>query len=147
MSEPHEIFGTSFDFSVLWNLRFHGGRSGSCFFLHNPLHDIESLWWVGVWFLLCHYQFSNLGDVTVQQHIRVVKEFGETLFNNHGDLLSRHRALIGSSIFAKTKPHYFPQAVKYLIVMLNDFREQLQFSTKVTNQKNLRPRCVSKRIM
>ena len=94
-------------------------------FSHNPLHDIESLWWVGIWFLLCHYQPSKLEDSTVQKHIKVVKEFGETLFNNHNSPLSRRRALIGSAIFANTKPHSFPQGVKYLIVMLDDFREQL----------------------
>jgi hypothetical protein len=48
---------------------------------HNPLHDLESLWWVGVWYLLCHYQPGNPRDITVQQHIKVVKKYGETLFN------------------------------------------------------------------
>jgi hypothetical protein len=45
--------------------------------LHNPLHDLESLWWVGVWFLLCHYQSkpSKLRDITVQQHVEVVKKY------------------------------------------------------------------------
>ena len=47
---------------------------GSLFFSHNPLHDLESLWWVGVWLLLCHYRPSKLRDITVQQHIKVVRD-------------------------------------------------------------------------
>ncbi|KIM74225.1 hypothetical protein PILCRDRAFT_828383 [Piloderma croceum F 1598] len=23
-------------------------------FRYNPLHDMESIWWVGVWFIFCH---------------------------------------------------------------------------------------------
>jgi hypothetical protein len=76
----------------------------SMIFSHNPLHDIESLWWVGVWFLLCHYQPGNLGDITVQRHINLVKEFGETLLNNRVNLLSRRHALIGSALLANIEP-------------------------------------------
>ena len=94
-------------------------------FSHNPLHDLESLWWVGVWFLLCHYQPSKLGDKTVQQHIKVVKEFSETLFNNRIDLLSRRRAVIGSALLVNTEPQCFPKAVQHLVVVLDEFREQL----------------------
>ena len=93
-------------------------------FSHNPLHDLESLWWVGVWFLLCHYRPDKVGDITVQKHIKVVKKFGETLFNNR-DTLSRRHALTGSALLANTKPASFPQAVQYFIVMLNMFRGHL----------------------
>ena len=36
-------------------------------FSHNPLHDLESLWWV---ILLCHYKPSRFQDITVQQQPR-----------------------------------------------------------------------------
>ena len=99
---------------------YHGGL----FFSHNPLHDLESLWWVGVWFLLCHYQPSKLRDIKVQQHIEVVKEYGETLFNNN-DPLSRRNALTGPDIIANIESLSFPKAVQGLMVLLESFRDEL----------------------
>ena len=94
-------------------------------FSHNPLHDLESFWWVGFWFPLCHYRPGKVGDITVQKHIKVVKRFGETLFDNRTDPLSRPHALVGSALLANTKPLSFPRAIQHLIVMLNMFRGQL----------------------
>ena len=94
-------------------------------FSHNPLHDLESLWWVGVWFLLCHYDPSRIPDTTVEKHVEVVKKFGGTLFNNRIDPLSRRRAVIGSTLLANIQPLSFPKAVQYLVVLLNLFRKQL----------------------
>ena len=92
---------------------------------HNPLHDLESLWWVGVWFSLCHYPPVNLQDITVQQHIEVVKKYGEILFNNRNNTLSRRHALTGPDILAKVDPLSFPMAVQRFILFLDLFREQL----------------------
>jgi hypothetical protein len=100
-------------------------HGGSMFFSHNPLHDLESLWWVGIWILLCHYQPSNLGDITVQQHIKFVKVYGETLFNNHIDSRSRRRALTGQALLTDIQPRFFPEAVQYLILLLDVFRDEL----------------------
>ena len=94
-------------------------------FSHNPLHDLESLWWVGVWFLLYHYDPSRIPDTTVEKHVEVVKKFGGTLFNNRIDPLSRRRAVIGSTLLANIQPLSFPKAVQYLVVLLNLFRKQL----------------------
>ena len=96
-------------------------------FSHNPLHDLESLWWLGVWFLLCHYPPSNLQVITVQQHIEVVEKYGKTLFNNHVDPRShsRRHALTGLDILVKIQPLSFPKAVQHLILLLDLFREQL----------------------
>src|ERR1700729_2585300 len=55
-------------------------------FRYNPLHDIESIWWVGVWFLFCHREATtmseaNLADAQTQLlHVqklfpRVLKSF------------------------------------------------------------------------
>ena len=95
-------------------------------FSHNPLHDIESVWWVCVWYLLCHYHWqpSDLQDVTVQRHIKVVKTYGETLFNSF-DPHSRRRALTGPAILANINPGYFPVAVQHFILLLDLFRDQL----------------------
>ena len=94
-------------------------------FISNPLHDIESVWWVGVWFLLCHYQPSNLLDIDVQEHIKVVKNFGQTLFNSPIDPLSRRYALTSQDLLANVEPQFFPHAVQHLIILLEEFRVQL----------------------
>jgi hypothetical protein len=104
-------------------------------FSHNPLHDLESLWWVGVWFLLCHYQPGKLRDTTVQQHIEVVKTYGETLFNNRVNPLSRRHALTGPDLLANIEPLSFPMAVQHLIVLLDVFRDQLVAHYKLYKPK------------
>ena len=48
---------------------------------HNPLHDLESLWWVGIWLLLCHYDSSNLEADSMQDHIQVVMNVSYALFS------------------------------------------------------------------
>ena len=97
----------------------------STVFSQNPLHDLESLWWVGVWFLLCHYRPRKLREITVQEHIHVVKKYGGTLFNNHIGPLSRRIALIAPDIIANVDPLSFPEAVQRLTVLLESFRDQL----------------------
>ena len=94
-------------------------------FSHNPLHDLESLWWVGVWFILCHYNPSRVGDPTVQEHIKDVKEIGKTLFNNRIDPHRRREALVGSTLFPSIEPLSFPPPVQHLIAALYLFKNQL----------------------
>ena len=96
-------------------------------FSHNPLHDLESLWWVGIWLLLCHYDPSKLRDTTVQQHIEVVKSYGETLFNScaNSPRPSRRVALTGPDILRNVLPLVFPKAIQHLIISLDLFRAQL----------------------
>ena len=94
-------------------------------FSHNPLHDIESLWWVGIWFLLCHYEHSIFGVGAVQKHVKVVKKFSQTLFNNRTDSL-RRSALTGKSVLlANANPRHFPSPMQRLLLMLDNFRVQL----------------------
>ena len=106
-------------------------------FSHNPLHDLESLWWVGVWFLLCHYQPNRLANITVQNHVKVVKKYGETLFNNRRGInrLSRRHALTGPLLLTDIQPRSFPTAYQHLIVLLNSFRNQL-----VAHYKRYKPK-------
>ena len=100
-------------------------------FSHNPLHDIESVWWVGVWFLLCHYQPRNLLDNDVQEHIEVVKNYGETLFNNPIDPLSRPRALTTADLLTSIDPLSFPGALPNFVVLLDRFRDELMKYYKI----------------
>src|SRR5271168_5238859 len=94
-------------------------------FCHNPLHDLESLWWIGVWFAFWHYKPSSLLDATVQQHMKVVKQIGQTLFNNGANTTSRRRALLHSTLVTDSAPKNFPDAVQYLVAVLQKFRLQL----------------------
>ena len=103
-------------------------------FSHNPLHDLESLWWVGVWSLLCHYSPNGVGDPMVQKHIMAIKTYGRTLFNKDSDSLCRRHALIGSDLVVDVMPIFFPQAVQHFIVALDVFRDQL-----VTYYKTYKP--------
>ena len=107
-------------------------------FSHNPLHDLESLWWVGVWFLLCHYDPGRIKDIPVQKHVEVVKQFGGTLFNNRIDPLSRRRALISTALLVNIQPGSFPTAIQHFILLLDLFREQL-----VVHYKDYRPSMTS----
>jgi hypothetical protein len=92
---------------------------------HNPLHDIESLWWVGIWFLLCHYPPGMVRDTTAQRHFEVIRTYGETLFNNRTNPLGRRHALTGPDLLHNIEPESFPMPVQHLIVLLDEYREQL----------------------
>ena len=92
-------------------------------FSHNPLHDLESFWWVGLWLLFCHYDSSNLEADFVQKHIRVVANVGYTLFGVNRS--SRRDAFIHPDHLASSHPRKLPEAVKFLFVLLFKFRERL----------------------
>ena len=58
----------------------------------NPLHDMESIWWIGVWALFCHYSpNAALLDSAVVDHIDRVREIGETIFPDVPNPLSDMR--------------------------------------------------------
>ena len=93
-------------------------------FSHNPLHDLESLWWVGVWLLLCHYNPSHLLDSGVQKHILRVAKIGEKLFGLERS--SRRDALVRSDfLFNQSKAEAFPPAVQPVLLAIFKFRIQL----------------------
>ena len=92
-------------------------------FPHNPLHDLESLWWVGVWLLFCHYDPSCLLDPDVQNHIPLIAESGEKLFGLERS--SRRDALVNSALLVQSNPQAFPIAAKHLFLAIFDFRKRL----------------------
>ena len=93
-------------------------------FSHNPLHDLESLWWVGVWLLLCHYKpYDNPLESELQKHIKLVANIGEKLFG--AERLYRRHALIRPDQLAYSHPHCFSNAVSLLFLVLLKFRERL----------------------
>ena len=93
-------------------------------FSHNPLHDLESLWWVGIWLLLCHYKpYDNLLESNLQKHIKLVASIGEKLFG--AERLYRRHALILPDQLARSHPQYFSKAVSQLFLVLLQFRECL----------------------
>jgi hypothetical protein len=35
-------------------------------FRYNPLHDVESIWWVGVWLLFCHRDTATMAEASLE---------------------------------------------------------------------------------
>ena len=101
-------------------------------FSHNPLHDLESLWWVGVWFLLCHYTIGSFLDAAVQKHIEAFKKVSHTLFT---DGANYHSPLIRSTILIDSAPRRFPTTVQHFVALLDEFRAQLVTYYEITRQR------------
>jgi hypothetical protein len=58
-------------------------------FRYNPLHDVESIWWVGVWFLFCHRDkitTSNADLVDAQTQLDHVQKLFPRVLNSSGRL-------------------------------------------------------------
>ena len=106
-------------------------------FCPNPLHDIESLWWVGIWFLLLHYKLSKLGVNTVQTHVKVVKKFSQTLFNTRTDSLRRSVLISKSALLANAKPRDFSPPVFPFSLCSASSEPNYSHTAKVTNPGNL----------
>ena len=51
-------------------------------FAHNPIHDLESLWWVGVWCMMWHYPVSDTHEIepSKKEHITQMTNYGKVLF-------------------------------------------------------------------
>lgn len=52
---------------------------------HNPLHDLESVWWLGIWALYCHHTLTDLPTQVVQEHANDMGTWSQTLFPVLGD--------------------------------------------------------------
>ena len=74
-------------------------------------------------------------DDTVQEHMKLVKKVGQTIFNNGADRDSRSRALLHPNLFTDSDPASFAKIIQYFVVLLNKFRAQL-----VTHYKNYKPK-------
>jgi hypothetical protein len=52
-------------------------------FRYNPLHDVESIWWIGVWLLFCHRDTATTVETSLEdaqaQLLHVQKLFPRVL--------------------------------------------------------------------
>jgi hypothetical protein len=52
-------------------------------FRYNPLHDVESIWWIGVWLLFCHRDTATMVEASLKdaqaQLLHVQKPFPRVL--------------------------------------------------------------------
>ena len=67
----------------------------------------------------------------MQNHIKVVKKYSETLFNNRDNHISRRRALTGPALLTSIQPQSFVVSIQYFVNLLDDFRDQLFMNYKL----------------
>ncbi len=101
-------------------------------FLHNPIHDLESLWWVGVWCLMWHYPVSEYQHVSPseKEHIDKMKEHGMKLFPSYHQPLSDRRITeIHSQVkYRRRDVRSYPLSIKVMIARMNDIRQCISWA-------------------
>ncbi|KJA13397.1 hypothetical protein HYPSUDRAFT_92767 [Hypholoma sublateritium FD-334 SS-4] len=103
----------------LWNIRF--------FAIHNPLHDLESLWWVGVWCLVCHYSpNAALNTPEIREHITQLQMTKHRLFSSCADPLKRTRMEhVIAGRFASLASPQFSKPLQNFYLVLERIRAEL----------------------
>jgi hypothetical protein len=85
-------------------------------FRYNPLHDIESIWWVGVWFLFCHRETATKSDANLAdaqaQLLHVQKLFPRVLMSYGRVEKFSHRHAFANGI--SSLPESFRQPARWL---------------------------------
>lgn len=105
--------------------------------IYNPLHDLESLWLIGVWFTFCHYTARALNEADTSRMKKVIQSIhnlGNSLFATEGrssmpNKENRVSALtVGLPFLAEEfEAHgvYFPVGVAEFCVILENLRQKL----------------------
>ncbi|KJA23921.1 hypothetical protein HYPSUDRAFT_86460 [Hypholoma sublateritium FD-334 SS-4] len=111
--------------------------------LHNPLHDLESVWWLGVWALYCHHTLTNLHMPVVQEHANNMGTWSQTLFPVLGD---HDTQATRSSAFQRRglTVEHFPAAAsqgpcRNLFVLLDQLRNVILTGYSKTNTTPVDP--------
>ena len=117
-----------------------GGISKPVF---NPLHDLESLWWLGIWFTFCHFPLrkdvsssnsrfvSDLTKPQTQQSIQGISFIGHSLFQLVNGIKPnstvRMQALVEGLLLldAQLDNHKFPTTIRNFCKVLDIFRVKL----------------------
>lgn len=88
---PKRLAPTSDEFLASYSSSSIGfGNFGGPKFFHNPLHDLESLWWVAVWILFYHH-LSKPGDQAPDlEYVIGQLQSAETLFPRLPEDVLRH---------------------------------------------------------
>lgn len=103
----------------LWNIRF--------FAIHNPLHDLESLWWVGVWCLVCHYSPNAALDTPeIREHIKQLQMTKHRLFSSCADPFKYTRMeYVIAGRFANLASTQFSEPLQNFYLILERMRAEL----------------------
>lgn len=127
----------SFQATELLSEKYLPGGIGKPVF--NPLHDLESLWWLSIWFTFCHFPLRNsnstfVSDITkpqIRQAIEEINFVGYDLFRLvdgvKPDGTVRTQALIDGLFLqdAQLDRCKFPTTVRKFCKILDIFREKL----------------------
>lgn len=114
-------------------------------FAHNPIHDLESLWWVGVWCMMRHYPVSDSLELEPSQkeHIAQMTNYGNELFPTYHDLTddTRIQEVDSQTNYRTRGMTNYSTPIAAMIVRLDDFRQCIAWAHQRT-QKQL-PRTAS----
>ena len=96
-------------------------------FMHNPIHDLESLWWVGVWCMMWHYPVSDTEelDSSKDQHISQMLAYGNLLFPTYHGVAEQIRIdeIVSPTTYRRRGLAEFDKPIKSFISRLERFRQ------------------------
>ncbi|KJA27032.1 hypothetical protein HYPSUDRAFT_198334 [Hypholoma sublateritium FD-334 SS-4] len=108
------------------------------FFLHSPVHDLESLWWVGVWCLMWHYPVSERRpvDPVKKDHMDLMRDHGMKLFPSHHTPANARRINEIHSLTTYTSRSMeateYPDEIFAMISRMDLFRQCISWAHKTT---------------
>lgn len=113
-------------------------------FAHNPVHDLESLWWVVVWCMIWHYpvpEDSALPEAK-HNHVAQMKEHGMKLFPSyHTWDKTRLLEIDSHQLYARRANGYNDPPITAIHLRLDHIRQCISWAHQAT-QKSL-PRSAS----
>ena len=110
-------------------------------FLHNPVHDLESLWWVGVWCLMWHYPVPERRSVGPDKdpHIKIMKEHGVKLFPSHhspvNDTRTREIHHMTRYSSRSTDDSLYPDEIFAMVSRMDLFRQCISWGHRATQEE------------
>ena len=108
-------------------------------FAHNPIHDLESLWWVGVWCMMWHYPVSDTHEIepSKKEHITQMTNYGKVLFPTYHELTddTRIQEVDSQTTYRKRGMSKYPRPIAAMIVRLDDFRQCIAWAHRKTQMQ------------
>lgn len=109
-------------------------------FLHNPVHDLESLWWVGVWCLMWHYpvpERQEIDDPAKDPHITRMKEHGIKLFPSYHSqkVDTRIKEIHSQKRYTSRSISRYPDEIRAMISRMDLFRQCVSWAHRKTQDE------------
>lgn len=108
-------------------------------FAHNPIHDLESLWWVGVWCMMWHYPVPDDEEVDPENkdHINLMIEHGTELFPSYHMPAddTRIQEIDSPTSYAARGAAGYPVPIIGILVRLNDIRQCISWAHMKTQKQ------------